>query len=477
MAPEIRAGRFRWRLTVAFVVVSGLSAATVAVGAYYMVLDSRSDAFLDRSLRDAEADYLIAERRGEALSRDDLESLLRLFERRSGARTLALTPQGTLTSPGIDEGDIPEALRSSGNGATADEMSHADSTEGDHLVVAAPQTTSGVTMYFFYAREGLTSGLRDLAGILTRLWIVVVAGSALIGNILARRTLRPVARASEAAHSLAEGLLDTRLQVESEDEFGAWAYSFNTMADALQKKITQLTDARERERRFTSDVAHELRTPLTALVSSASMMAERLDQMDPETRWAAERTIDQSRRLRVLVDELLEISRLHAGRESIEIDRVALDRLVENVIATRGWKDRIRWTSSPVVVETDKRRVERIVSNLLSNAINHGERNPRVSTLSVDGTALIEVSDDGPGMTPDRVKHVFERFYKVDESRRGGSGLGLSIAAEHARLLGGTIEVASEPGKGATFTLRLPPRAPEVVGRGSSNGDVGEGAP
>ena len=154
--------------------------------------------------------------------------------------------------------------------------------------------------------------------------VVLLAG--LVGAVLARRTLRPVARASDAARSLAEGLLETRLPVEGRDEFGSWAQSFNEMAAALETKIADLSAAQARERRFTADVAHELRTPLTALVGEASLLAEHLESMPPESRRPAELLVADVGRLRNLVEDLMEISRFDSGQESVHAETVDLGR-------------------------------------------------------------------------------------------------------------------------------------------------------
>jgi two-component system sensor histidine kinase MtrB len=278
-----------------------------------------------------------------------------------------------------------------------------------------------------------------------------------VGTLLARRILAPVGRASQAAHSLAEGLLETRLPVESRDEFGAWAASFNEMAEALEAKIRALSEAQARERRFTSDVSHELRTPLTALVAEASLLAERLDEMPPDARRPAELLVADVARLRDLVEDLMEISRLDAGEARVQEERVDLHSLVQAAVRSRGWDDRVRVDGDDVVLHSDHRRLERIASNLIGNALEHGGREVSARVGSDGVGAYLEVTDKGPGIAPDRLPHVFDRFYKADTARSGpGSGLGLAIALENARLLGGDIEVWSEVGRGTRFTLRLP---------------------
>ena len=292
---------------------------------------------------------------------------------------------------------------------------------------------------------------------------ILVLLAALAGAVLARSALRPVARASTAAHSLAEGLLETRLPVEGRDEFGAWAQSFNEMAAALEAKIGELQAAQARERRFTADVAHELRTPLTALMGEASLLADQLDRMPPESRRPAELLIADVARLRRLVEDLMEISRFDAGAESVHAEEVDVPALVRATVRSRGWDDRVRLEGDGLRVTSDPRRLERIVANLLDNALEHGG-----SVVSVRiGERTIEVADDGQGIAPEDLPHVFERFYKADVSRSGGgTGLGLAIARENALLLGAELAVVSEPGAGSRFTLVLPVAEPLRDGDG-----------
>lgn len=456
---DISTGRFRRRLTIAFILVAGISAATIGLGAYVLVKDVRTNDFIDRSLRDAEANYLSVEDPAVVIEDEQIPAIIKRFGRRGVAASIVITSGGEFNSdPAITQAAIPEDLSPPAGAGEGDRLPYAQVPVGGrhYLVVAAPETSEGISMYFFYTLAALEGGLSELAGIIWKLWIVVIIFAALVGNSLARRTLRPVSRASVAARSLAEGLLDTRLPVEREDEFGAWAISFNEMADALEKKISELTDARDRERRFTSDVSHELRTPLTALLSAASMLEQQLESMDEEARWTARRLISDTRRINSLVDELLEISRLRSGREVITPTSVDLGLVISSIISTRGWADVVGFDPTPLPIITDKTRLERVVSNLIDNAVEHGKVDPRVEAGITDGWAWVQVTDDGPGVPPEHLGHIFERFYKADGARRGGSGLGLAIAAEHARLMGGTVEVASEPGRPTTFTLRLP---------------------
>jgi signal transduction histidine kinase len=452
----IRTGRFRWRLTVAFILLAVASAGVLALTAFVLVREERERLFEERVRREARLSVSLAE---EALSSPaevtDIRRLLSRFERRGDFKTVVVFEGKVFRSHshvGLEQ--VPSRLR-----APRDrEQLVTASTEirRPHLVVRSSLQAPPVDMYFFFSQESLYGGLGRLLRVLLRVWVGVVVLAAGAGTILARRTLQPVARASAAARSLAEGLLDTRLPVDRQDEFGAWAVSFNEMAQALQERLDALKEAHEREKRFTSDVSHELRTPLTALVSAASLVRENLEDMSPRTRWAAERMVAEVPRLRRLVEELIEISRLDAGREALRSEPLDLFSVVARLTASRGWASAVRLEGRRTPVHTDRRRVERIVGNLIDNAVAHGRREVRVSVGQENGWATVEVQDDGPGIPTEHLGHIFDRFYKIDPARSGGSGLGLSIAAENAKLLGGTIDAESEPGSGACFTFSFP---------------------
>jgi two-component system sensor histidine kinase MtrB len=246
--------------------------------------------------------------------------------------------------------------------------------------------------------------------------------------------------------------------VTSDDEFGTWAKRFNQMAEALADTIGRLEAAEAQNRRFVADVAHELRTPLAALVAEASILREHLDALPTESRRAGELLVADVGRLRTLVDDLMEVSRFDARAEQIALEPVDLGRLVRTVAAARLPGATLQLPGEPLVVETDPRRLERILGNLLDNAREHGAGTPVVVRLTAGGDSIVmAVADRGPGVSPDRLERIFERFYKADPSRHeGSSGLGLAIAAEHAALLGGYLKAANRPGGGLRTELWLP---------------------
>ena len=443
----------RRRLTIAFMLAVGVSAAVLAVGSYVVVRHN----LLSDSVASAEKQA----RRNLAIAPTYLgqgpDALLAAYARNQADFLTAGIRRGRpfASSFKASAQEVPSGLRRLvRRGDLAYERKQIGGT--NYLIVGGP-AGSGTELYFFFSEDDLRHELAVLRNILAAGVAILVLLAGFAGALLARRTLRPVARASEAARSLAEGLLETRLPVEGRDEFGVWAQSFNEMAGALEAKIADLSAAQARERRFTADVAHELRTPLTALVGETSLLAEHLDRMPAESRRPAELLIADVARLRRLVDDLLEISRLDAGAESVHAEPVDLRSLVGATVEARGWNGRVRLDGDELSLTSDPRRLERIVGNLVDNALEHGGKEVAIRIGRDGEAAAVEISDDGPGIPPEHLPHIFERFYKADEARSGGgTGLGLAIARENARLLGGEIDVSSVPGEGTRFILRLP---------------------
>jgi signal transduction histidine kinase len=435
----------RRRLTLVLALAVGLSGIALGAGSYFLVRHNLLADSVDSSIVQTRRNLAVAP------SYPDTGKLVDQYKSRGNFLTVATRGGQTfLSSASVSLRSVPAGLRAIvGRG----ELGYQRTTvAGDRFLVTGAPAANGRKLYFFFPENGLRHELSVLRNVLLGGVGILVLLAALAGVVLARSTLRPVARASAAAQSLAEGLLETRLPVEGKDEFGVWAESFNEMAAALEAKIAALSAAQARERRFTADVAHELRTPLTALMGEASLLAGHLDQMPPESRRPAELLIADVARLRKLVEDLMEISRFDAGAESVHAEEVDVAALVRAAVRARGWDDRVRLEGDGLRVTSDPRRLERIVANLVDNALEHGG-----SSVSVRiGENEIEVADDGPGIPSEHLPHVFERFYKADASRSGvGTGLGLAIARENAILLGGELEVASEPGQGTRFTLRL----------------------
>jgi two-component system sensor histidine kinase MtrB len=320
-----------------------------------------------------------------------------------------------------------------------------------YLVTAGRRPPSGPDFYFFHPAADIESGLERLRQALLAGALVLIVIGAATGNWVAKQVLRPVRQASEAALEMADGDLTVRLDVASRDEFGAWADTFNRMAESLE-------EARARERRFVADVSHELRTPLTGLVNEAALVKEHLEKLPGDGSRVAELLVDDVARIRHLVDDLLEISRLDAGAQETHPERIDLRQFLAAVIADRAPEATLLGGTEGMPVDVDRRRLERIVGNLLDNARIHAAgRHVEVSAEQEPGGIVVVVADRGPGIDPAYLDKLFERFAVGDHSRSGsGTGLGLAIARQHAIQMGGTLRATNRPGGGLTFELRLP---------------------
>lgn len=302
----------------------------------------------------------------------------------------------------------------------------------------------------------------DIAGLLgaVRTGLVpVVLLAAVLALLAARTVLRPVRDLGKATGQLAAGDLTTRVAIKGRDELAELATSFNHTADSLQASVTELREQEQRARRFVADVSHELRTPLAAMTMMATVLHEDADQLPPETAVAARSVSAETAQLSRLVQDLIEISRFDAGAVRLDASRTDLGETIRTTLARRGWADQVCTDVAKGLWATvDRRRIDVVVANLVGNALRHGAPPVEVVLRATDDELTIEVADRGPGIPPESLARVFDRFYKADtaRTRSEGSGLGTAIALENARLHDGTIEAANRPGGGAVFTLRLP---------------------
>jgi two-component system sensor histidine kinase MtrB len=322
---------------------------------------------------------------------------------------------------------------------------------------------AGPIFYFVHDTTGLETTLAQLRLGLGGGALLLVLIALLVAARIARGVLAPVAAAARAAERLEHGDLSARLAVGSrEDEFGAWAERFNSMAAALEETVGRLQDAQAQNRRFVADVSHELRTPLTALVAEASILRDHLASLPPDARRAGELLVGDIARLRSLVEELMELSRFDSASEQMAGQPVDLARLVRAITAARLPDADLVVPEEPVIVTTDARRIDRILGNLLDNAREHAPGAPvQIRLRQHDHDVVVSVLDAGPGIPEERLGRIFDRFFKADPSRgSGGSGLGLAIAAENAALLGGRLSVRNRERGGLRFDLRLPVTEP-----------------
>lgn len=325
-------------------------------------------------------------------------------------------------------------------------------------------------LYFLYSLEAEQEQLEFLQRVLG---VGALALTVLLGSmtwVVTRQVVRPVRIAAQVAERLADGHLDERMPVRGEDEIASLGRSFNEMAVSLQDQINRLEALGALQRRFVSDVSHELRTPLTTIRMAGEVLHGARHDFEPSAKRSAELLQTQLDRFEDLLVDLLEISRFDAGAAVLDAERRDVRDAVNAVVdqAVQLAEVRATWLSvelpaEPVVADVDPRRVERILRNLVVNAIEHADGSPVEVTLAGDPQAVaVTVRDHGVGMTREVAEHVFDRFWRADPARArtiGGSGLGLAISLEDAHLHGGWLEAWGRPGGGAVFRLTLPRRA------------------
>lgn len=344
-----------------------------------------------------------------------------------------------------------------------------DGFSGPALIIGSP-TSSPVTnleLYLIFPLNNEQSTIALVRGTMATGGVVLLGLLAAIALLVARQIVLPVRSASRIAERFAEGHLSERMPVRGEDDMARLAVSFNDMAESLQRQITQLEEFGNLQRRFTSDVSHELRTPLTTVRMAADLIHDHADELDPALRRSTELMVNELDRFESLLNDLLEISRHDAGVAELAVEAVDLRSIVRSALDNVGHLAEdahvdliVDLPGDEIIAEVDSRRVERILRNLIANAVDHAERKPVRIRMAADAdTVAVTVRDYGVGLRPGEEKLVFSRFWRADPSRvrrSGGTGLGLAISIEDARLHQGRLEAWGEPGKGACFRLTLP---------------------
>ena len=337
------------------------------------------------------------------------------------------------------------------------------------LVIGSPVESplQGLEMYLVFPLSSEQNTVTLVRGTFLAGGIVLLGLLAAIAWLVSRQVIAPLRTASRIAVRFADGRLTERIPVHGDDEFADLATSFNDMAESLSKQITHLEEFGGLQRQFTSDVSHELRTPLTTVRMAADLLYDAREDLDPVQRRSVELLDKELDRFETLLTELLEISRHDAGMAELSAERMDMAIPIDGAVSTvthlaeeSGTELVVQMPLEPVFAEIDPRRVERILRNLLANAIDHGEHRPVTLTMRSDGDAVaVTVRDHGIGLRPGEEKLVFNRFWRSDPSRvrrTGGTGLGLAISIEDARLHQGRLEAWGEPGNGSCFRLTLP---------------------
>ncbi|RLK61076.1 MtrAB system histidine kinase MtrB [Actinokineospora cianjurensis] len=333
------------------------------------------------------------------------------------------------------------------------------------VTVATANTAVQLYMLFPLAAEQRTIGVVQSTLVVGGLVLLLLLAG--ITNLVTRQVVLPVRRAARAAERFADGELGERMVVAGEDDVARLAESYNEMAASIERQIRQLEDFGQLQRRFTSDVSHELRTPLTTVRMAADVLHASRAQFPAGLARSTELLVDELDRFESLLGDLLEISRLDAGVEELIAEhadlRAIARRAVESVrviARNAGSEIVLDLPEGDAIAEVESRRVERILRNLLANAIDHGEGKPVELRMVLDENAVaVTVRDHGVGLRTGEADLVFNRFWRADPSRNrhtGGTGLGLAISLEDARLHGGGLDAWGEPGEGACFRLTLP---------------------
>jgi two-component system sensor histidine kinase MtrB len=322
-------------------------------------------------------------------------------------------------------------------------------------------------LYFVFPLTEEQQTLHLVQTTLIGVGIALVALLAAIASLVTRWVVVPVRHAARAAQRLSAGRLEERMAVGGADDLAALATSFNDMAASLQEKLRELEELSKAQRQFVSDVSHELRTPMTTIRMAAEILFDSREELDAAAARSTELLQSQIERFEILLTDLLEISRHDSNVATLDPEPADLCDIVrrsaddaQQLAERRGCRIEFRLPVQACLAEVDRRRVERILRNLLVNAVEHGEGRDVVVTVAADSdAAAIAVRDHGVGLGPGEEQLVFERFWRADPARArttGGTGLGLAIALEDARLHHGWLQAWGEKGRGSVFRLTLP---------------------
>ncbi|MFD9189395.1 ATP-binding protein [Streptomyces phaeochromogenes] len=474
---RVRAFGLRTRLLLAFMLVAAVSAGTTAALTYREARNSLLETAQDTavtSFRDhvQQTAFALPMQGGP-----DLEALLRDIARKGKPHPWVVFAEYGSIRASSGENPVstvitPELRRAARNPHGSFERVVKDGVP--YLTIAMPmvfkaspdsELPSGLVLYAVMRMtdeqvnvDALLIAGRDGA-------LPGLAVSLIPGLIAARSVLRPVRKLREAAQNMGSGRLDTRIPVRGSDELADLAHTFNESAGQLEHSVRELREAEERARRFASDVSHELRTPLAGMLAVTEVLDEDADGLDADTARAVRLVSAETGKLAVLVEDLMEISRFDARAAELNADEVDVAEAIRKTLDNRHWTDdRIR-TELPdgIRARLDPRRFDVVMANLVGNALRHGGA-PVTVCLRTEARSpgppvlITEVADSGPGIRPEALPHIFDRFYKADaaRTRSAGSGLGLAITLENVKLHGGTIHAGNRPGGGAVFAVEIP---------------------
>ena len=455
------AARLRWGIRLRMVLYFGLAAfvAAITLGlATYLstrayLLDQRIDVAKRQAFNNAQLVRTVL-----TTSRDDIAGLVtNLRTERDGYAVLHLEATAAESEYfyaqeplRFTQSNLPTDLVSNTiNGVTGRQRFSFDGQPYEAVGVAIPSI--GVHYFEAFPLTQVTSTLATIRTTLVVSVVTITILGGLLGFTMSRSVLRPLRRVSNAANGIATGGLDTRLESEGDPDLDQLVRSFNDMADSVQSRI-------QREERFASDVSHELRSPITSLTTAVEVLERRSSEFSPRNQEAISVVAEQVRRFDRTVLDLLELARLDAGSSLSHDEEIDLLDTVRRVMARYDFRH-VPLEAPPRAwpLVADRRRIERILVNLLQNARDHAGGATRV-TLSEQGEFYdLAVIDAGPGISASERERIFERFARGTASRSSlGSGLGLAIVQEHARAMGGSAWAEAGADGGARFVVRIP---------------------
>ncbi|GAA5125680.1 HAMP domain-containing sensor histidine kinase [Pseudonocardia adelaidensis] len=450
---RVRRLTLRWRVAAAFgfgalLLTATLAAVTWNLAAGYMLRQREEGA-----TRQAEVNVRLVDRELRS-GGEGLEDLLTGLATSNESSVLIRRPQGWVTSGrAVSPAEFPKPLLAlAEDGVPARQRLMA--AGGPVIAIALPVSTQdGVYVELFPLSE-LDRNFRFLSGVLVTGVVTSGVLGVMVGSWASRRALRPLKELTDAASRVAGGQLQARLPDQDDPELAQLAAVFNSTADALEARV-------RRDARFASDVSHELRSPLTTMANAGAVLQRRRGELSGTADRALELLLSEVERLQRTVVDLLEISRDDQQPDAGNDETVDLGGLLRNVVEPRpGTKPVIEVDVPAPMVQGDRRRLDRIVANLLDNADKYGGGAVRVAVRRCDGWARLVVEDAGPGVPEELKELVFERFSRgAHAGRRGhgvGSGLGLALVAQHVQRMGGRVWVEDRQGGGARFVVEIP---------------------
>jgi len=418
-----------------------------------------------------------------SLSQDRKSIFLNRFGRPFKNALKLATPDYSTSTDGLDVSSFPEEIRKKVRSSDLVEYEYAkvryqDREDADVLIIGRKiviPKSGNYEMYLVYSLNNQSQTLSIITNALLFTGFALIFLIGLITWLVVRQVVKPVREAASIAQKFTQGDFAQRMKVDSSDEIATLGRAFNDMALSLESQISRLENLSRVQQRFVSDVSHELRTPLTTLRMAAEVIYGDRESFDPTIARSSELLVAQLDRFERLLEDLLEVSRFDAEvaiLEPVDFDLISLiERCIEDVRASSHdhiISITIDHEVEQVMISADMRRVERIMRNLLSNALDHAEEKPiNVTVISTRTEVAVGVRDYGAGLEPAALSRVFDRFWRADPSRsrvRGGTGLGLSIALEDARLHNGELDAWGLPGEGAHFVLTLPRIAGQQIG-------------